>query len=356
MRNVLVTGGAGFIGSHLVDLLIEDGCGVTVVDSLEPQVHTEPPKYLNPDARYFFDRVASSRVPYSSFLPSVDTVFYYASKVGPAQSMEEIADYTECNIANVGFFLQTLLTHGRSVKRVIFSGSMGPYGEGSYRCRHCSLEFVPTDIRTSMEFCCPDCGGDAANQPLDENTPISNISYYGLSKNVQEEMFRLFARTHELEFVSLRFFSVYGPRQAFGNPYAGPIPIWIERAGQGKDLLVFEDGNQTRDFIHVKDIAKISRDAGVADLDMPVVVVNCGTGHATKILDVAEFIRQRTGTPGQVVVTGELRTGDLRHSLANNAKLGEFLEFREFTSVWDGLAELTEQFGTSGQAGDKVER
>jgi len=338
MDNVLITGGAGFIGSHLTDLVVEKCESVTVIDSLEPQVHTKFPDHLNEKAKYFFDRLNSNRLDYASILENIDTVYYFASKVGPNQSMTDIADYVECNINNLGYFLQQLLKFGKKVKRIIFSGSMGPYGEGYYYCTKCNLKFYPRSTRSEFEFECPKCNGVVKNIALDESTKINNISYYGLSKNVQEEMLILFAKTYNIEFVSLRYFSVYGPRQAFGNPYAGPIPIWINNAIQNKDLIVYEDGNQTRDFIYVKDITNISYQAGLFDMGSKIEIINCGTAIPTKIIDVAKFIKETLKTQSKIVITKTLREGDLRHSLANNSKLKRILKYNKFVNIYDGLA------------------
>lgn len=343
MERVLVTGGAGFIGSHLTDLLVARGHPVTVIDSLEPQVHRHFPGYLNSGAHYQFDRLHSRRLDYAALLKGIDTIFYLASKVGPTQSMTDIADYMECNVRSLGYLLQQVLEHGDSVRRFILSASMGPYGEGRYACSACAHRFYPAGPRTGFEYTCPHCGAAAHNLPLDESTEIHNISYYGLTKNVQEEMLTLFARAWQRELVSLRYFSVYGDRQTIGNPYGGPIPIWIGRARNHQELQVHEDGLQTRDFIYVKDLAEITYRAGSLPLPAPVEVINCGTGRATRIIEVANHIRHRLGAEGQVVVTGTIRPGDLRHSLCDNRRLKERFHFDQFVSVFDGLDDFIPQ-------------
>jgi dTDP-L-rhamnose 4-epimerase len=340
MDNILITGGAGFIGSHLADLLVAKNKNVTVIDSLEPQVHSSFPEYLNKKARYYFDRLDSHRVNYASVLADVDTVYYFASKVGPNQSMTDIADYTDCNIGNLGYFLQQLLSYGKKIGRIILSGSMGPYGEGRYRCDSCQCDFYPSGRRIEFEYRCPRCGERAKNVALDESTEIHNISYYGLSKKVQEEMLMLFAQSYDINFVSLRYFSVYGPRQAFNNPYAGPIPIWTSNALRGEDMIVYEDGNQTRDFIFVKDITKINYEAGLFDMSEKVEIINCGTGISTKIIDVARYIKKKLRSDSRIVTTGTIREGDLRHSLADNSKLRRLLKYDNITNIYDGLSVL----------------
>jgi len=343
LKNVLITGGCGFIGSHLTDLLLEKGCNVTVIDSLEPQVHNGLPNYLDPRAKYYFDRLISKRLPYSFIFKDIDTVYYFASKVGPNQSMTDIADYVDCNINNLGHFLQQFLGFGKSVKRIILSASMGPYGEGSYECTQCFLQVYPRCKRKEFEYCCPQCGAPATNRALDENSEINNISYYGLSKNVQEDMLALFAKTHSVEFISLRYFSVYGPRQASNNPYAGPIPIWISAALDSKDIVVFEDGNQTRDFIHVKDISQINYRAGSYDVPSEIEIINCGTGTSTRIIDVARIIKQNLCSDSPITITKTIRVGDLRHSRADNSKLQSLLRYTDFINVQDGLRSLAEE-------------
>ncbi|MBP7831085.1 MAG: NAD-dependent epimerase/dehydratase family protein [Kiritimatiellae bacterium] len=338
MKNVLVTGGAGFIGSHLVDKLVAEGLAVTVIDSLEAQVHKRFPDYLNPGARYFFSRVHAPTLNYAELLRDTDTVYYLASKVGPTQSMSDIADYTDANINSLGYFLQRVLDHGRKVRRFVLSASMGPYGEGMYHCDRCAMDFYPQGIRKTFEYRCPKCGGPAKNAALDESTEINNASYYGISKNVQETMLRLFAEAYGRQLVSLRYFSVYGPRQAFNNPYAGPIPIWILNAAKGKDLVVYEDGLQTRDFINVRDITNLNFRAGGLKMRGPVEIINCGAGGVTRIIEVARLVKKLTKSRSRIVVTKTIRPGDLRHSLADNSKLKRLMKYTKFISVPDGLA------------------
>lgn len=345
IRRALVTGGAGFIGSHTVDALVAAGVEVIALDSLEAQVHDQPPSWLNPAASYFWGRVGDPRHRWGELLDGVDTVFYLAAKVGPNQSMREIADYVDCNIGDCGRFLQALSDHGDGVERLVLSASMGPFGEGRYRCDSCGTDFAPdgSSGRTapSYEFSCPACGGAAHNLALDEATPLRDISFYGLSKNVQEKLLTLYAEDRGLELVSLRYFSVYGPRQALGNPYGGPIPIWIRAALAGEPLRVFEDGNQTRDFISVHDIAQINRRAAEIDVASGTrTVINCGTGAATRIEDVARQIQRTLAPKLPVEITGELRAGDLRHSLADNSRLRQLLGYETFVPFADGLAEL----------------
>lgn len=318
--------------------MVEKCESVTVIDSLEPQVHTKFPDYLNKKAKYYFNRLSSNRLDYNSILENIDMVYYFASKVGPNQSMTDIADYIDCNVNNLGYFLQQLLKFGKKVKRIIFSGSMGPYGEGEFYCVPCNLKFYPQNVRTEFEFKCPKCNDSVKNLALDEFTKINNISYYGLSKNVQEEMLTLFAKTYNTEFVSLRYFSVYGPRQSFNNPYAGPIPIWINNAIQNNNLIIYEDGNQTRDFIHVRDITDINYQAGLFDMNSQIEIINCGTGIPTKIIDVAKFIKKKLRSRSNIVLTKTIREGDLRYSLADNSKLKKVLKYNKFINIYEGLS------------------
>lgn len=340
MSRVLVTGGAGFIGSHLVDALLAEGREVVVVDSLEPQVHRVLPPYLDERARYVFDRVGSPRLDWAALLDGVELVYYLASKVGPNQSMTAIRDYVDANIGDLGAFLQALHDHGGGVRRVVLSASMGPFGEGRYRCETCGHEFYPTGARQVLEYTCPRDGGPARNLPLPEETELHDISFYGLSKNVQEALLELYAADRGIELVSLRYFSVYGPRQALGNPYGGPIPIWTDRAMRGEELVVYEDGRQTRDFISVRDITAINLRAGRApDLPQPLRL-NCGTGRSTTILEVAERIRDGLGSSSPIRVTGEIRPGDLRHSLADNTRLRSVLSVDTFVPFAEGIGDV----------------
>jgi len=308
MKKVLVVGGGGFIGSHIVDLLLKKKVKVIVIDNLDKQVHKVYPSYLNDKAKYYFCNVGSSSLDYEKILDGVDSIFYAGCKVGPVQSMKDINQFISVNLGELGYFLEQLLKYGKSVKRIINSGSMAGY--------------VSEVIK-----------------PFDENTKVTPKSYYGLTKETQENMFSLFAKTYDKEFVSLRYFSVYGTRQALYNPMAGPVPTWITLALKNKDLIINEDGQQTRDFINVKDIADLNYKFASMRLKNQVDIINCGTGVSTKILDIVTLIKSLVGSKSKIIINNRRFKGDLRHSLCDNTKLKNYVPNLHFVALNEGLKE-----------------
>jgi len=226
MSKCLVTGGAGFIGSHITDKLVSEGHNVTVVDMLDKNVHKgKRPDYLNPKVKYYFQELSEFSIP-----ADTEYIFHCASLVGVSNSQNCMHIFVDKNITDTSWLLQDCLISKESghakIKKIIHCGSMAPYGEGT----------------------------GVFDSPISEGWELKPKSFYGITKKTQEEMIFLFGQTHNIETISLRYFSVYGSRQALGNPYAGPIPIFIEQASKNKPITIYEDGNQTRDFVHVSDV------------------------------------------------------------------------------------------------------
>lgn len=342
MTKVLVTGGAGFIGSHLVDRLVTERMDVVVIDSLEKQVHPHPPECLNSKANYFFGRLED----YPSLddvLEGVEVIFHCASKVGVAQSQHEIADFVKANISSTASLLQKSID--TNVKKIIFSGSMAPYGEGPHTCPNHSVVYPETRLlsdasRKEFECKCPYCNHSTTNIPIDEEQPLRPQSYYAITKQAQESMIHMFGRIYRIKTVSLRYFSVYGSRQTIGNPYAGPIPIFISRILNGKPPLVFENGHQTRDFVHVKDV--VEANVLAVNNGAPQATYNIGTGKKTSILELANTICRLLDSPIKPLVTTDFRSGDIRHSLADISKAKDELGYNPSVSLSEGLREVLE--------------
>jgi dTDP-L-rhamnose 4-epimerase len=318
MSKCLVTGGAGFIGSHIVDRLVKDGHDVTVVDSLEYNVHKgKRPNYLNHKVKYYFTRLKDFSIPRHT-----EYIFHCASKVGVAQSQHEINFFVEKNIYDTSWLLTDCLISKSNkwadVKKIIHSGSMAPYGEGTY----------------------------SPNIPIKENAiskyNLKPLSFYAITKKTQEEMIHLFGKVHDIETISLRYFSVYGSRQALGNPYAGPIPIFIEQASKNESLTIYDDGEQTRDFVHVSDVVEASMLA--LKSKKTGQSYNIGTGKPTTINELAKTIRKLTKSKSKINITNTHRSGDIRHSLADIKKARDDLNYHPKMSIEDGLKETIEWF------------
>lgn len=353
--HILVTGGAGFIGSHLVDALIARGDRVRVLDNLEPQVHRgKRPEYLHPQAEYLFSDLLEPKS-LARALEGVEAVVHLAALVGVGQSMYQIDRYLEVNAGGTARLLEFLLhRHPKPLRRLVVASSMSIYGEGLYRCREHG-NFAPPQrpaeqlARHAWEVLCPECGKESAPEPTPEEKPLSPTSVYAISKRTQEELTLTLAKAYRIPAVALRFFNVYGPRQSLSNPYTGVCAIFSTRLRNGKPPVIYEDGLQSRDFIHVSDIVQgilIALDHPQA----PGQALNVGTGRATSILQIAQALARAYGVRIQPVVAGRFRAGDIRHCFADISRISQ-LGFRPRIGLEEGLAELV-RWGATAEAED----
>jgi dTDP-L-rhamnose 4-epimerase len=344
MRQVLITGGAGFIGSHLADELLRAGDRVRVLDSLVEQVHegSRRPEYLNPDVELQIgdmrDRGAVDRA-----LAGVDAVVHLAARVGVGQSMYEIADYVAANTAATGVLLEALLEH--SVERLVVASSMSVYGEGLYATENGEPIAVEERTRAQLERREWDPRGPRGEKltpiPTPETKPPANSSIYALTKYDQERLCLVYGGAYGVPTVALRLFNVYGPRQALSNPYTGVLAIFASRLLNGKPPLVYEDGNQRRDFVSVYDVARAFRAALDAD-GAAGQVVNIGSGRGVSILEVAaELARALEKETLEPEVTGKARVGDIRHCFARIDLARELLGYEPDVALGRGIEQLT---------------
>lgn len=346
MEQVLVTGGGGFIGSSLVDALLERGHAVRVLDSVVAQVHggIERPPALNPAAEFHRGDVRDPAA-IDRALQGVQVVFHLAAEVGVGQSMYEISRYVGGNTYATAVLLERLVQRKQRVERLVVASSMSIYGEGAYRCPshgpvYPDLRSDEQLVRHQWEMCCPVCGVDVERLPTAEEKPLRPTSIYAISKMDQELMCLNIGRAYGIPTVALRYFNVYGPRQALSNPYTGVAAIFSTRLLAGKPPVIFEDGRQTRDFVHVRDIVQ----ANLLVLDDPRAdyeVFNVGTGRPVSIAEVAEALRQRLRPEIEPVLTGEFREGDIRHCVADISKI-QALGYQPSVRFEDGMAELVE--------------
>jgi dTDP-L-rhamnose 4-epimerase len=342
--HVLVTGGAGFIGSHLVDLLLERGDRVRVLDSLDPQVHDGVPEYLNGDAELVRGDVRDPETVRRA-LDGVDRLVHFAAAVGVGQSMYEIVRYTSVNALGAAVVLEEALDVRDRLEKLVVASSMSIYGEGLYRCEREGMEVAPPPrsedqlAAREWELRCPSCGEPLVPVPTPETKPLAPDSIYAVGKRDHEEMFRAFGRAYGVPVTALRFFNVYGPRQALSNPYTGVAAIFASRLLNGRPPVVFEDGAQTRDFVHVSDIV-----AGVAAALEPGAAVdralNLGTGQAVSVLDVAEALGSGLGVEVEPEVRGEYRAGDIRHCFSDISLARAELGYAPRVGFEEGTREL----------------
>ena len=361
-KHVLVTGGAGFIGSHMVDLLLRKGYKVRVFDNLEPQVHgniSAPPAYLNKDAEFIrgdvLDRDALARA-----LKGIDAVVHDAAMVGVGQSQYQIFRYTSVNTAGTAMLLDILANDKTSVERLLVSSSMSIYGEGYYRrpsdgAKVCPI-LRPDSQMAQRDFEVHDPATAVVLEPIPtpETKPLYCTSIYALSKKDQEEYCLVAGRTHGIPTVACRYFNVYGTRQSLSNPYTGAAAIFSSRIKNGNPPLIYEDGGQSRDFIDVRDVVE----AKLFLLENPAAnleAYNVCSGKPTSIVDLARLLCRLNGRPDiEPQVVYSFRTGDIRHCYGDNSKLTA-LGWHDRIALEDGLKDLVD-WTREQEAVDKVEQ
>jgi dTDP-L-rhamnose 4-epimerase len=340
----LITGGAGFIGSHLADALLESGETVRVLDSLDDQVHAgAAPSYLSPDVELRVGDVRD-RDAVRDALDGVDVVVHFAAAVGVGQSMYEIERYTSVNALGAAVVLEEVAARRDRIRKVLVASSMSIYGEGRYRCPNHGPLAPETRSDEQLdarrwELACPHCDAPLEPLPTDEDKPIKPMSIYAIGKRDHEEMFLAVGRAHRLPTVALRFFNVYGERQALSNPYTGVAAIFAGRLLNDRAPLVFEDGGQTRDFVHVSDIAAGCLAALRRD-EADYRPVNLGTGEATSVLEVARELARGLGKEIEPEVVRKFRAGDVRHCFADITRARALLGYEPRVRFADGVREL----------------
>jgi dTDP-L-rhamnose 4-epimerase len=358
---ILVTGGAGFIGSHIVDGLIQRGHTVRVIDNLAPQVHGDRrqiPGYLNSQAEFILGDVRDREV-LATALEGAQAVFHQAAAVGVGQSMYQIHHYMDHNTRGTAVLLELLTSGEFPVGKLIVASSMSIYGEGEYLCRECGpvhprLRSEAQLRRRSWELRCPHCGQGLTPVPTPEDKPACPTSIYAISKRDQEEMCLTVGQTYGIPTVALRYFNTYGPRQALSNPYTGIAAIFSTAILNGNPPLIFEDGLQSRDLIHVKDLVQANLlvlESSEADYQ----VFNVGTGKPTTILGIAELLLEHLDRPDlEPQIVEQFRAGDIRHCYADIARI-QALGFTPRISLDEGIRDLIQWLPEQENVQDQVE-
>lgn len=347
INNVLVTGGAGYIGSHLVDALVGRGYRVTVLDTLEPQVHRSGtwPSYANSQARYVRGDVRDRQV-FEPLVLQADAVVHFGAAVSIGQSMYQIDRYVDVNTRGTALLLDILVNTRHRVQKVLVASSIGVYGEGAYRCpTHGAV--APT-IRTEEQLAardweqrCPECREHVRSVPTPEDKPLYRDNIYSMTKYHQEEMVLLIGKTYGIPAVAPRFFNVYGPRQSLSNPYAGVAAIWLSRLLNGKQPVVFEDGGQLRDFVSIHDVV----DCLVLMLEKPgadYLPINVGSGETITILEIARMLNRLLGTAIEPQIAQTGRRFDIRHNTADITRARQTLGYSPRVTLEQGFSELIE--------------
>ena len=343
-KKILITGGAGFIGSHLTDELLEQGYSVRILDNLSEQVHgkdCQRPEYLNPEAELIVGDVRDPRK-VKEALKGVDAVYHYAAMVGVGQSMYEIKEYTDVNNLGTAVLLEALSK--KPVEKLVVASSMSIYGEGLYKDAQGEIrdgcERTLENLKAGKWEVYDKNGNELTPYPTPETKTPCLSSIYALSKYDQERLCLLIGKAYNIPTVALRFFNVFGTRQALSNPYTGVLAIFASRFLNDNPPLIFEDGHQKRDFVSVYDIARASRLAletpGAADN-----VFNIGSGNAYTVIEIAEKMASVLGKEDIAAeITGKYRVGDIRHCFSDITKAKTILGYEPQVSLKDGLIEL----------------
>jgi dTDP-L-rhamnose 4-epimerase len=352
---VLVTGGAGFIGSHLVDVLVERGHQVIVLDNLDPQVHGRAPvaprhleAHLARGTIEFHRGDVTDPSAVRSACRGADAVVHLAAAVGVGQSMYEPRYYVHNNDLGTGVLLQEVVTSRAQIRRLVVASSMSLYGEGACLCPHCQgTTGLPRSeerlLASHFEVACATCGWDMEPVPTPETKAPDLRSIYAATKKHQEELFVTFGRAYGITTFALRFFNVYGPRQSLGNPYTGVAAIFLSRLLNGKPPLIFEDGQQRRDFIDVRDITHALLLAVEQDHEPGAThVLNIGTGKGVRVGEVAEILARALGVALAPNLLQRHRVGDIRHCIGDPTLMERVLGFRARRTFETSAAELIE--------------
>jgi dTDP-L-rhamnose 4-epimerase len=357
-KKILVTGGVGFIGSFLVDKLVEKGHDVRIFDNLEEQVHRgKIPDYLNKKAEFIRGDVLDYDA-LKEVIQDSEIIFHQAAMVGVGQSQYQVRRYVQTNTGGTANLLDILVNEEHEVEKLLIASSMSIYGEGSYECEDCG--FVYPELRSEeqmkkedWEVHCPFCNKILKPVPTKEDKILQSNSIYAITKKDQEEMCLNIGKTYSIPVVALRYFNVFGPRQSLSNPYTGVVAIFLSRIKNNNPPIIFEDGKQSRDFISVHDIV----DANLLAMEKNsgnYESFNVGAGRQVTILEIANMLKELYNSSVEPEIVGKFRKGDVRHCFADISKIKEKLDFKPKVNFMEGMRELI-SWSEDVEAKDKVE-
>lgn len=349
MSKVLITGGAGFIGNQIIEKLYREN-DIVVLDNFSPQIHgdnyevsylyqniKDKCRVLKGDVRSYDDIVSA--------LEGVEYIIHLAAETGTGQSMYEINRYTDVNIMGTSNLLEAILKNKLPIKKIILSSSRSVYGEGMYSCAdHGSV--VPKsrsidDMKNGdFEVKCPICGGEVELCLTTEECYLMPISYYAYTKLAQEKMLEVMCPTMNIPYTIFRYQNVYGAGQSLSNPYTGILSIFSKLLLQNQSLNIFEDGNESRDFIHVSDVAAITCNA-LENKDTNYQCINVGSGENISVIQVAETLKRLYLSDSEIKISGDFRIGDIRHNIADISNAKKLCGFKPAYTFEKGMEEFT---------------
>ena len=361
-KNILITGGAGFIGSNLALKLIEKGYKVTVLDNLSPQIHTSNSPLYNSikDKVRFIKGTVLSYDDWKNALEEIDVVVHLAAETGTGQSMYEIEKYTDVNIKGTSIFLDILANEKHSVKKMIVSSSRAIYGEGKYECSSCGIVYPNERKDEDMskgDFTvkCPTCNANAKLLATDENSKIHPSSIYGITKQVQEQMFMVMGKTLNIPALAFRYQNVYGAGQSLSNPYTGILSIFSTRIKNGNDINIFEDGKESRDFVYIDDVVDATI-LGIEKDEANYEVFNVGLGLAIDVNKVASTLVKEYKSNSKISISGNYRLGDIKDNYADLTKIQTKLGFKPKVSFEEGIKRFTKWVNAQEVVEDQYEK
>jgi dTDP-L-rhamnose 4-epimerase len=348
MKKVLITGGAGFIGSNLSLKLIDKGYIITVLDNLSPQIHGADPENDSPlynsikDKVNFIRGTVTSQNDWVKAIADQDVIVHFAAETGTGQSMYEIKKYTDVNIGGTALMLDVLTNLPHKVKKVIVASSRSIYGEGKYYSENLGDVYPSHRVSEFMDNGDFEVKYRGTQKPLqlvatDENSKIHPSSVYGITKQNQEQMVMVVCPTIGIAAVAFRYQNVYGPGQSLSNPYTGILSIFSTQIKNGNAINIFEDGQESRDFVFINDVVDATI-LGIEKDEANNQVFNVGTGVAVNVLTVAETLQQQYKTNIPVKITGNYRLGDIRHNFADLTKISQKLGFKPKVDFATGIA------------------
>jgi len=337
MTNILITGGAGFIGSNLALKLIQSGYQVTVLDNLSPQIHGISPEHTSPlynsikGKVYFIKGSVTERETWKHALKDQNIVIHLAAETGTGQSMYEIEKYTNVNVQGTALLLDLLTNEKHTVSKVLVASSRAIYGEGRYWCLTHGIVYPLTredkDLaKGDFECKCPICGNEITLLPTTEDSLTHPTSVYGITKQIQEQLVMTVCPTLNIAPIALRYQNVYGAGQSLSNPYTGILSIFSTQIKNGHDLNIFEDGIESRDFVYIDDSVDATIRA-IKNKNANGQVFNVGTGVAISVKTVANILIEKYNSPVKCFISGNYRPGDIRHNIADISKITASLGF-----------------------------
>ena len=363
MKNILITGGAGFIGSNLTLKLVEKGFKVTVLDNLSKQIHGENQNstlYSSiKDITNFIQGDVCNKSDWQKALKNQDAVIHLAAETGTGQSMYEISRYNEVNILGTTHLLDILANENHSIKKMIIASSRSIYGEGKYLCKNDGVLYPNQrqDIdmaKGKFNLVCNKCNEPLQLLATDEDSKVHPSSIYGITKQQQEQMILLMGKTLNIPAVALRYQNVYGPGQSLSNPYTGILSIFSTRLLNGNDIDIYEDGQESRDFVFIDDVVN----ATILALEKSEAnnqIFNVGSGVATSVSEVANLLKSLHNSDVKISVSGKYRLGDIRHNYADLSKIKNVLGFSPKFDFLSGITSFVNWVKTQEVMEDKYE-